>query len=326
MLWFWLAIPVAIWLAVAIFDFVEGKTLVHDLLDERAIARADLAEMDRAWAANPDRSDIVFSLTSIPSRLQYIDGTLKTLMRQSRAPAEIRLNVPKWSKREQASYEVPERLRKLQSVKIVECEDYGPATKLIPSVLKLEPDQRILVVDDDRYYPKNLLADLERASEKEPDSAFGFCGWIVPADLVHRPANAYTILFIKPPAPILARRIRRKRAIDILRGVSGYLVRPRFFDSAALTDYSGAPEAAFFVDDVWTSAQCHAPKFVVPAKRSNYAPRRNRSFYHRTSLGWINSSGDAVEHRNNSIVVQHFAEVWRVGGRNPKPASGRPVF
>ena len=42
------------------------------------------------------------------------------------------------------------------------------------------------------------------------------------------PANAYTILFIKPPAPILARRIRRQRAIDIVRGVSGYLVKPRF--------------------------------------------------------------------------------------------------
>ncbi|MFP6640381.1 MAG: hypothetical protein VCC04_09075, partial [Myxococcota bacterium] len=163
-------------------------------------------------------------------------------------------------------------------------------------------------------------ADLERASEEEPDSAFGFCGWIVPPDLVHRPANAYTILFIRPPAPILARRIRRKHAIDVFRGVSGYLVKPRFFDSVALTDYSGAPEAAFFVDDVWASAQCRAPKFVVPARRSNYAPRRNRSFYHRTSLGWINNRGDDVQERNNSIVVQHFADVWRVGGRNPRPS------
>lgn len=318
MVWLWLAIPLAIWLGVAIFDFIEGKTVIHDLLDERAIARSDLAELDRAWASNPNRSDIVFSLTTIPSRIQHIEGTLKTLMRQSRAPAEIRLNVPSWSKREKTAYEVPSRLRNLQSVKIVECEDYGPATKVIPSVLALEPDQRIVVVDDDRYYPANLLSDLERASDQDPDCAFGFCGWIVPPDLVHRPATAYTILFIKPPAPILARRIRQKRAIDIFRGVSGYLVKPRFFDPAALTDYSDAPEAAFFVDDVWVSAQCHAHKFVVPARRSNYAPRHNRSFYHRTSLGWINNRGGDAEQRNNSIVVQHFADVWQVGGRKPQ--------
>ena len=319
MIWLWLALPVAVWLGIVIFDFVEGKTLVHDLLDERRIARSDLAELDRAWAENPNRSDVVFSMTTIPSRLEHIESTIKTLLRQSRAPATIRLNVPKWSKREKKAYDVPERIRALKAITIVECEDYGPATKLIPSVLGLEPDQRVVVVDDDRHYPANLLADLERASDENPDAAFGFCGWIVPEDLVHRPANAYTILFIKPPAPILARRIRRQHAIDIVRGVSGYLVKPKFFDPKALLDYSDAPECAFFVDDVWISGHCRAPKFVVPGRRSNYAPRRNRRMYHQTSLGWINSAGAEIEQRNNSVAIRYFSDVWRVGG--PKPTA-----
>lgn len=314
MIWLWLAVPAAAWVGILIFDFVEGKTYLHDRWDEWRLVRSDLEEMDRAWAENPNRSDVVFSLTTIPSRLEHIDSTLMTLLRQTRAPAAIRLNVPKWSKREKTAYEVPERIRSLKAVTIVECEDYGPATKLIPSVLGLEPDQKIIVVDDDRHYPENLLSDLERASNEAPDAAFGFCGWIVPEDLVHRPANAYTILFIKPPAPILARRIRRQHAIDIVRGVSGYLVKPRFFDPVALIDYSEAPENVFFVDDVWISAHCRAPKFVVPARRSNYAPRHNRNLYHETSLGWINSAGAKVEQRNNSIAIQHFADVWKVGG------------
>jgi hypothetical protein len=315
MIWLWLVVPAAAWVGILIFDFVEGKTYLHDRWDEWRLVRSDLEEMDRAWAENPNRSDVVFSLTTIPSRLEHIDSTLMTLLRQTRAPAAIRLNVPKWSKREKTAYEVPERIRSLKAITIVECEDYGPATKLIPSVLGLEPDQKIIVVDDDRHYPENLLSDLESASNENPDAAFGFCGWIVPEDLVHRPANAYTILFIKPPAPILARRIRRQHAIDIVRGVSGYLVKPRFFDPDALVDYSEAPENVFFVDDVWISAHCRAPKFVVPARRSNYAPRLNRNLYHETSLGWINSAGAKVEQRNNSIAIQHFADVWKVGGR-----------
>ena len=317
-----LAIPAVVLLGIAIYNFIEGKTLVHDTIDEWRLARADIRDLDRAWAANPNRSDVVFSLTTIPSRIEHIDDTLKSLMRQTLAPKEIRLNVPEFSRREQCVYEVPERLRALESVTIVECEDYGPATKLIPSLLALPPDQRIVVVDDDRNYPQNLLADLVAASDEQPDAAFGFCGWIVPPDLVHRPANLYTIVFIKPPAPILARRIRRQRAMDIVRGVGGYLVRPRFFDVDALLDYSDAPEAAFFVDDVWVSAHLHAKKFVVPARFSNYQPRRRKGFYDQTSLGWINNRGEAdVAQRNNSIVVQHFPDRWMVAEKN-RAASG----
>ncbi len=318
--WLWFVIPATILALIGIYNFIEGKTLVHDTLDEWRLARSDLRELDHRWGDNPNRSDIVFSLTTIPSRLEHIDETLKSLLRQSLAPREIRLNIPKYSKREKCVYEVPERIRALSAVRIIECEDLGPATKLIPSVLLLPPDQRIVVVDDDRNYPPDLLAVLAAASDAEPDAAFSFCGWIVPPDLVHRPATLFTIVFIQPPAPVLARRIRRKRRVDVVRGVGGYLVRPRFFDVDALVDYSNAPEAAFFVDDVWISAHLRAPKFVVPARFSNYQPRRRKRFYDRTSLGWINSSGDDVATRNNSIVAQHFADRWIV---SEKPSAAR---
>jgi hypothetical protein len=320
--WLGVAIPVAILAFIGIYNFIEGKTLVHDTLDEWRLSRASLEELDRAWAANPNRSDAVFSLTTIPSRLAHIEDTLKSLLRQSLAPREIRLNVPKYSKREQCAYEVPESLRALSAVTIVDCEDYGPATKLIPSVLGLPADQRVVVVDDDRNYPPNLIADLVAASDAEPDASFSFCGWIVPPDLVHRPANLFTVVFIRPPAPVLARRIRRKRRVDVVRGVGGYLVKPRFFDPDALVDYEGAPDGAFFVDDVWISAHLRAPKYVVPARYSNYQPRRRKRFYDRTSLGWINSSGDDVATRNNSIVAQHFADRWLVSQKGASAGEG----
>lgn len=315
MLWPWIAIPAGIAVVIWLYNFIEGKTLVRDMLDEWKLARTPLEELDRQWASNPDRSDIVVSLTTIPSRIEHIELTLKSLMRQSRVPAAIHLNVPDFSKREKTAYRVPERFRKLAAVKVVDCKDWGPATKLIPSVLTLPADQRIAVVDDDRIYSANFITDFDVASSAEPETAFGFCGWVVPPDLVHRPANLYTIVFIRPPAPILARRIRKPWPMDILRGVGGYCVRPRFFDIEALTDYTDEPDAAFFVDDVWVSAHCHADKRVLPAKRSNYPPRSAGRLYHETSLGWINNRGlKDMAGRNNSIVVRHFADRWRVGG------------
>jgi hypothetical protein len=172
----------------------------------------------------------------------------------------------------------------------------------------------ILVVDDDRIYPPRLIETLEAAAQGAPDSAVGLGGWIVPSDLIDRPTTLYSNIFQRPPAPLRSVRIARPIAVDVLQGVAGYLVRPRFFDLARVMDYSDAPEAAFFVDDVWIGAHCLAPKFVMPSRRTNFPPKRRAAFYKRSSLGWINRGGGKVENRNNTIMLKHFAAVWKVGG------------
>lgn len=296
--------------AIKIHDFFEGETLLRDVADEIALSRRTLSELDRAWAQNPRRSDAIISLTSIPSRLPLIERTLKSLMRQSLAPQRIVLNLPRFSKREGVAYEAPSFLDGLNAVTIRWCEDVGPATKLIPSLLGEAPGQRIIVVDDDRIYPANLVADLVAASDRNPDAAFCMSGWVVPSDLVDRPTTIWSNLRMLPPAPIRARRLSHPVAADIVQGLSGYLVKPRFFDVKAITDYSGAPKEAFFVDDVWISAHCLAPRFVIPAARANYQPKLHRGFYGKTSLGRINRGPGPDSQRNNSIVIRHFAQRW----------------
>jgi len=39
------------------------------------------------------------------------------------------------------------------------------------------------VVDDDRIYSAKSIADIDAAFRAEGDTAFGFCGWVVPPDL-----------------------------------------------------------------------------------------------------------------------------------------------
>lgn len=304
--------------AIRIHDFFEGETLLRDIADELALSRTSLAELDRRWAANPKRSDAIVSLTSIPSRLPLIERTLKSLMRQSAAPARIVLNLPRFSKREGVAYEAPAFLEGIKAVSIRWCEDVGPATKLLPSLTGEAPDQRIIVVDDDRIYPANLVADLIAASDRDPASAFCMSGWVVPTDLTDRPTTIWSNLRMLPPAPVRARRLSKPMEVDIVQGLSGYLVKPSFFDIKAITDYSGAPREAFFVDDVWISAHCLVPRYVVPSRRANYQPKLQKGFYVRTSLGRINRGPGPDSQRNNSIVIRHFPTRWMAStGRVP---------
>ena len=297
--------------AIASYNFLQGETLVRDIADEICLHLADVRELDRAWAANPRRSDCVVSLTSVPSRLPYLAPTLKSLLRQTRAPARIRHNLHALSRREQVAYDVPSWLAELRSVEVVRTTDWGPATKLIPAATALPPDQKIVVVDDDRIYPATLVADLDAAAEALPGAAVGLGGWVVPEDRIDRQTTLVASALMRPPAPLHALRLTKPRAVDILQGLAGFLVRPRFFDLAALCDYSTAPPAAFFVDDVWTSAHCRAPKYVVPARRAGHVTHRYRRLYRRTSLARVNRGDGRAETRNNTIVLRHFAGRWR---------------
>jgi hypothetical protein len=288
----------------------EGECLPLDLWDEWRLARADLADLDRRVAARSDRSHLVVSLTTIPSRLPHIADTLASLMRQSRPPALIVLNLPHHSKREDTGYAIPDWLAGLSLLRIQRCREWGPATKLIPTLDLCEPDQPIVVVDDDRLYPPDFLADLEAAAAVRPDAALGFSGWTAPADLTDRPTTILSNLLMRPPAPIRGTRLRRPRQVDILQGLSGYLVRPAQFER--LTDYDGAPPAAFYVDDVWIAGHCRADKFVVPTRRLGFQAWRRRRFYRDTGLGLINRGDGTPERRNNSILLRHLAERWLV--------------
>jgi hypothetical protein len=300
----------AVWGAARVYGYIEGVRVWSDLADEFRLKRARIEDLDRAWADNRDRSQAIVSLTTIPSRVHLIGETLKSLMRQTRAPARIVINVPQMSRREGRAYEIPEVLTRLKAVEIHRCDDWGPATKLIPSVLRYDASQPIIVVDDDRIYPPNLVADLDDASVAHPDRALAFSGWRVPDDLTDRPTTLWRDLKSEPPVPAKATRIKAPLEIDVVQGMSGYLVRPGFFDVKRLTDYSAAPQAAFFVDDVWISGHCLAPKFVIPAERFNYEPKRNARYFKSTSVALINRGDGTPESRNNTIVIRHLKDAW----------------
>jgi hypothetical protein len=296
-----------------VVGFMEGERPLLDNLYESLLTGRRLDDLDRCCADRLVRSDVVICLTSIPSRIGLIEPALKSLLNQEYAAREIRLYLPALSRREGVPYQVPEWLHGLRCVRIIECDrDWGPATKFIPAVLESADNQMLLIVDDDRIYPPNLIRDLTAAADKLPDTALCMTGWNAPIDLIDRPTTIWSNLFMQAPAPIRGRRLRRPLRVDILQGMSGYLLKPKFFDRAQLVDYSAAPEAAFFVDDVWMSAHCRAPRYVIPTRRAGFPVKRWFARHKESSLGHLNRGGGDVNQRNNSVMLKYFGDRWLV--------------
>ena len=305
------AAAIALAAALRLYEHYAGEQPLADAWYELRLRRQELEALDRRWLANPRRSDIVITLTTLPSRLDRIALTLKSLLGQRVSSAAIRINVPGVSRRERVAYEIPERLQRLRSVTIARSDDYGPATKLIPALVDAAADQRLLVVDDDRVYHPYLIEQMAALSDAHPDVAIAGSGWDAPRDLTDRPTTLVATLAGRAPAPIKCTRVRGFREVDVMQGFAGYLVRPRFFDLSALTDYTGAPEAAFFVDDVWISAHCRARKIVAQGPRTNFPSLLDARFFKQSSLGLVNRGGGVPQNRNNTVMLRYFADRWR---------------
>ena len=191
-------------------------------------------------------------------------------------------------------------------------KDWGPATKFIPAILSQTSEQKILVVDDDNIYPRSLVKGFYDYSLKNVDCILTTSGWRVPADLVDRPTTLWSNIMKSPPTPVTGRRVSGLYKTDIIQGYSGYLIQPRFFDLDAVCDYSGAPEAARFVDDVWVSAQAKVEKHIFPCRRFCYSVFWKKELYKGSSLAKINNWGkEDYSQRNNSVMIQFFKNRWK---------------
>ncbi|HME88230.1 MAG TPA: glycosyltransferase [Chthoniobacterales bacterium] len=244
---------------------------------------------------------VIASLTTLPDRIGNLEPTIRSLLEQTRPPDEIVLAIPQFSIRQKMEYTVPAYLEGIPRVRLLRCEkDWGPATKFISVVQEELAAGRgrtlIMVVDDDRIYPRDALEIFLHYHTQMPDAALCFRGALIPRNLVW---------FL--PKIFRASQIREVERVDVITGTASYLIQPRFFDSA-LWDYSNSPESAFYVDDIWISAQLDrrgVEKYVVPASqmmRSVRAQSGTMTLYH-VPKGSV---------RSNTEVIRFFRDTWKV--------------
>jgi glycosyl transferase family 2 len=254
-----------------------------------------------ASSTKSDRCRVIASLSTVPERIGNLGPTIRSLFRQTRPPDEIVLAVPEFSIREQRPYLVPKYVSRWPRVRVLHCsKDWGPATKFIPVVQEELAAERgntlILVVDDDRVYPRDALETYLYYSEQLPEAALCFRGAAMPLSLDWRDAKM-----------IYANELREPRPAAVITGCGSYLIQPRFFDES-LWDYSRAPRGAFYMDDIWISGCLNrrdVKRYVVPAS----AMMRTVLRQHRTLS--LHDVPNGRQHNNNETIA-FFGDTWDV--------------
>ena len=126
---------------------------------------------------------VVFTLTTTPERLKNLRPRLLGLLEQSVRPDAVYLNLPRVCRKNGEVYHVPPRLERFfhrhrgRLVVQRDLEDYGPGTKLIPTLdVETHPETRILPVDDDVEFPRTYFEELVQKSQEHPEVAWGYHG------------------------------------------------------------------------------------------------------------------------------------------------------
>ena len=161
---------------------------------------------------------IIVSLTTIPSRVNNLPLVVDSILNNTIVPDIIYINIPRISSKENKEYEIPEELKLNNQVKInITEKDFGPLTKLYPTLLEeLDPESSIICVDDDKEYDDHLIEHLLLASEKYPHSCICVSGW-----------NYINLGILALPITIPINNMVKN--VDILQCYNGVLYKRKFF-------------------------------------------------------------------------------------------------
>ncbi len=214
---------------------------------------------------------IVVTLTSIPPRFGNLPEVFGSLLRQSRKPHKVELNIPQSYRRFPG--EVPSLPPLPDWVEVHRgAFDYGPASKLLPTVDRWRgADVDLLVFDDDQKHDCNWIERFVTARHQNPDDVICQRGWQIDTlpgitrsefdeprfepptfsgkDWTYRLKRVLSLGLARPYKFIEA----TPGYVDIFEGVYGALIPPSAIPDAA----KNIPDVIWTVDDVWLSGMIY---------------------------------------------------------------------
>lgn len=119
------------------------------------------------------------TLTTVPDRLNVtLPAAIRSLSASTYEDFEIHLNLPKVQKTTGAKYETPIWANDFKKLKVFSgLEDFGPKTKIIPTLLRVtDPNAVIITADDDIVYHKDMISYHVEARKIYNNCAIGFSG------------------------------------------------------------------------------------------------------------------------------------------------------
>ena len=117
---------------------------------------------------------IYISISTIPSRVNFLNKTIESILKQTKKPDKIFVNIPYEYKRFKEKI-LDENMPKFDStVELTRCEDYGPGTKLLGSINKFNQDSLLILVDDDHIYENFMIEKFYEFYKKDSNNAYSF--------------------------------------------------------------------------------------------------------------------------------------------------------
>ena len=118
---------------------------------------------------------IYVSLSTIPQRLKNLNKSVESLLKQTRKPDKIFINIPFKYKRFSETID-DSQIPKFDTsdVEITRCEDCGPGTKLLGSLNKFKKNSLVILADDDHTYEDYMIDKFFYFYSKAPDNAYSF--------------------------------------------------------------------------------------------------------------------------------------------------------
>lgn len=294
------------------------------------------AEGPLHWSGRQtDGADLaIISLTSIPPRFDMLGQTLERLRQQSADIREIRVNIPRSYRRfPEGSFSLPSVP---EGVRVVQVDhDYGPATKLLPTLHDLAgSDEPIIFCDDCMIMPPTWAQGLLDAAARQPDKCIANAGWdldllglplcrdevsVTRAIIYNQPRNIrYRFQRLqqklmelrewrRQPKPFRERVVGQYGHLDIMEGYGGVLVKSRFFGPEVFN----VPERLWPVDDIWLSGMASYHGTMIWG--SNGAMPREMPGHEKHALAFSVIEGLNRDQANLECVryLQHKYGIWR---------------
>ena len=118
---------------------------------------------------------IYVSLSTIPQRIKNLHQSVDSLLKQTKKPDKIFINIPnKYKRFDEIVHDSQIPKFSDSKIEITRCEDCGPGTKLLGSLNKLNKDSLIILADDDHLYEDYMIEKFYYFYSKAPDNAYSF--------------------------------------------------------------------------------------------------------------------------------------------------------
>ncbi len=248
---------------------------------------------------------IVATLTTLPSRIAYLEPVITSILNQTTPPDQIHLQLPKYSLKEDEAYVLPEFLNRNNKVKIHWLDkDYGPATKWLPALKQLQDDDVTLVImDDDCFYTREMLQHLIAAYQEDPSRVYCSTGGVFQGrkinqfQVAEKPRkNALTILTNN----------EQEQAVQTVQGFSLIVFNPRLI-LGDLVDQLDGLNLSYLADDILLSALFERSKIA----RIQIAPYQVPKPLEQAEINPIHGNGNLSKMSLKTLNwVQSELKVW----------------